>query len=128
MRTLIKLEELLLAALAFLLFLGLDYDWWWFWLSFLAPDLSMLGYLFGPRAGASLYNLVHHKGIAIVLFATGLYLRVTALQAAGLLLLGHSSLDRALGYGLKYPDSFQHTHLGQIGRAEGRPEPTVAAK
>jgi hypothetical protein len=25
-------------------------------------------------------------------------------------------MDRALGYGLKYPSGFSHTHLGQIGR------------
>lgn len=40
-----------------------------------------------------------------------------ALQLAGLILLGHSSLDRVLGYGLKYADSFKHTHLGWIGGA-----------
>jgi hypothetical protein len=28
----------------------------------------------------------------------------------------HSSLDRVLGYGLKYPDAFQNTHLGRIGK------------
>jgi hypothetical protein len=28
----------------------------------------------------------------------------------------HVAVDRALGYGLKYPDSFAHTHLGWIGR------------
>jgi hypothetical protein len=43
-----------------------------------------------------------------------------ALSVAGLVMLGHSSLDRALGYGLKYPDAFQHTHLGTIGRAPAR--------
>lgn len=34
-------------------------------------------------------------------------------------MLAHSSLDRVLGYGLKYPDSFSHTHLGRIGRTSG---------
>jgi hypothetical protein len=33
----------------------------------------------------------------------------------GILLWAHSSLDRIMGYGLKYPDSFQHTHLGTVG-------------
>jgi hypothetical protein len=126
MKILIKLEELLLAGLAFALFLRLAYDWWWFWLLLLAPDLSMIGYLFGPRAGAWTYNLAHHKGLAVALFVAGSYLQVTELQAAGLILLGHSSLDRALGYGLKYPDSFQHTHLGRIGRAVGRHASTPA--
>ena len=35
----------------------------------------------------------------------------------GLILFGHSSMDRILGYGLKYPDSFEHTHLGMIGKS-----------
>ncbi|MBC8508108.1 MAG: DUF4260 family protein [Anaerolineales bacterium] len=38
------------------------------------------------------------------------------IQLIGVIMLGHSSLDRVIGYGLKYPDSFQHTHLGMIGK------------
>ncbi len=33
-----------------------------------------------------------------------------------LIWLVHISVDRALGYGLKLPGSFQDTHLGRIGR------------
>jgi hypothetical protein len=44
---------------------------------------------------------------------------------AGLIWAGHIAMDRALGYGLKHPDGFQHTHLGRIGGAptsvEGQP-------
>jgi len=29
-----------------------------------------------------------------------------------------AGVDRALGYGLKYDDHFQHTHLGQIGHSK----------
>ncbi|WP_022923235.1 DUF4260 family protein [Serinicoccus marinus] len=28
----------------------------------------------------------------------------------------HSAVDRLLGYGLKFTDSFAHTHLGEIGK------------
>ncbi len=31
-------------------------------------------------------------------------------------LFAHSSMDRMLGYGLKYEDSFGNTHLGMIGK------------
>jgi hypothetical protein len=116
--TLIKLEELALAALAFYLFLALPYAWWWFLVLFLAPDLGMLGYLAGPKVGAWTYNLTHHKGLAVLLYLLGASWPSAPLQAAGLIMLGHSSFDRALGYGLKYPDAFGHTHLGRIGRAE----------
>jgi hypothetical protein len=36
------------------------------------------------------------------------------MQLAGVILFGHSSMDRIFGYGLKYSDSFQHTHLGML--------------
>jgi hypothetical protein len=117
MKTLIKIEELLLAVLSFYLFLALDYAWWWFFILFLTPDLSMLGYLLGPKVGAGTYNLAHHKGMASALFVIGGYLQVPWLQLVGLIILSHSSLDRVLGYGLKYTDAFHHTHLGRIGRA-----------
>jgi hypothetical protein len=34
-------------------------EWGIFAALFLIPDLSMLGYLVGPRRGAVIYNLVH---------------------------------------------------------------------
>jgi len=117
MNNLIKLEELFLAALAIFLFSSLGYDWWWFVLLILAPDIGMLGYLAGPRVGAATYNLLHHKAIAVILYVAGSLAGIQLLQFAGLIMLAHSSLDRVFGYGLKYPDSFQHTHLGMIGRA-----------
>ena len=117
MKRLIMLEELLLAVLSFYLFLALEYAWWWFFLLLLTPDLGMLGYLLGPKVGAWTYNIAHYKGVAVALFVLGGYLGVQWLQLVGLIVLGHSSLDRVFGYGLKYTDAFQHTHLGRIGRA-----------
>ena len=35
---------------------------------------------------------------------------------AGAVLIAHVGMDRAVGYGLKLPTSFQDTHLGRIGR------------
>ena len=116
MKTLLKLEELFLFGLSLFLFSGLDYAWWLYALLFLTPDLSMIGYLWNPRFGSWTYNLVHHKGLAVALYILG-YLTINpAFQFAGTLLLGHSSLDRVFGYGLKYPDAFKNTHLGVIGR------------
>lgn len=116
MKTLIKIEELFLVTLAFYLFLNLNYAWWWFLILFFAPDLSMIGYLVSPQVGAFTYDFIHHKGTAVALFVLGSFFHLQWAQAAGLIILAHSSFDRILGYGLKYPDSFQHTHLGRIGR------------
>jgi hypothetical protein len=114
MQLILKLEQLALFLLALFLFQPLGYAWWWIVLLFLAPDLSMLGYLAGPRPGAIAYNLAHHQGIALVLYLAGVYTASPLLQFTGLLLLAHSSLDRVLGYGLKHTDSFKHTHLGVL--------------
>ncbi len=116
MKNLIKLEELFCLGLTFYLYLTLDYAWWWFFVLLLTPDLSMIGYLLGPRIGALLYNVVHHKGMGIALYLLGAYFHVQMLQLIGLILFGHSSMDRVFGYGLKYSDAFEHTHLGMIGK------------
>lgn len=116
MKNLLRLEELLMFALALFLFSGLNASWGLFALLFFAPDLSMLGYLINPRLGAWTYNLIHHKGLGITLYAFGSLLTIPWLTFAGTLLFAHSSFDRILGYGLKHEDSFQNTHLGKIGR------------
>ena len=116
MKNLLKLEELFLFGLSLLLFSELDYSWWWYTLLFFSPDLSMIGYLANPRVGSWTYNLIHHKGLAVALYGWGYLLSIPWLMFAGTLLLGHSSFDRVFGYGLKYPDAFQATHLGKIGR------------
>jgi hypothetical protein len=111
MKELLRIEELALAVLAVFLFRGFGFAWWWFAVLFLAPDVSMIGYLAGTRVGAATYNLVHHKAVAVAVYIAGYFAHSHAMQFAGLIMLAHSSLDRVLGYGLKYPDSFKHTHL-----------------
>ena len=117
MKNLLKLEELLMLGLALFLFSKLDYGWGaaQYVLLFLTPDLSMIGYLINPRFGAWTYNLIHHKGLAVVLYVLGNLLFIPWLMFAGTILFGHSSFDRVLGYGLKHEDAFQNTHLGRIG-------------
>ncbi len=121
MRNLTRLEELFLGLLALYLFLQLHVAWWLFFVLILAPDLSMVGYAISPRAGALSYNLVHHRAVSVALYILGSLLAIPWLQAAALIMFAHSSFDRVLGYGLKFPDSFQHTHLGMIGRAASAP-------
>lgn len=103
-------------ALSIVLFSHLSFSWWWYPALILVPDISMIGYAFGTRIGAYTYNLAHHKGIAILVWCLGILLTSEGLILAGIVLFGHASMDRLFGYGLKYPDSFHHTHLGQIGK------------
>jgi len=116
MKNLLKLEEAFMFGLSIFLFSKLDFAWWWYPLLILAPDLSMVGYLMSPRLGAITYDFIHHKALGISILVLGVILISQPLQLAGLILFGHSSMDRALGYGLKYSDSFQNTHLGRIGK------------
>jgi hypothetical protein len=118
-KTILKLEEVGLVALSIFLFSELAYAWWVYPALLLAPDLGMIGYAFGPRVGAAAYNTTHHKGLAALFIIGGMLYGLPALALVGVIMLGHSSLDRILGYGLKYPDAFQHTHLGWIGRTRG---------
>src|SRR5689334_22117496 len=107
MKDLIRLEEAMMLMLAAYLKTNLSYDWWLYWVLFLAPDVGMIGYVVNTKVGAFTYNLLHHKGVAVALFMAGIYFGSEALQFTGLLLFGHSSFDRMLGYGLKYSDSFK---------------------
>ncbi len=118
MKNLIKLEELFMFAITIFLFSRLDFAWWWYPALLFVPDVSMLGYLSGTRLGAFTYNFFHHKALGISVYILGILSVNPAVQLAGLILFGHSSMDRILGYGLKYTDSFQHTHLGTIGKSK----------
>lgn len=117
MKYILRLEELgLFAIAAFGLYLQpLQFPWWLWILLFLAPDLGALGYLINPRAGAVNYNLLHYRFTGVSVLAIGYFAHHPYLVLAGLIVLGHSSFDRPLGYGLKWPDHFKHTHLGWIG-------------
>jgi hypothetical protein len=117
MAMLLKGEELLMLFLGIYLFGLLDYSWWWFAGLILAPDIGMLGYLLGNRAGAIGYNLFHHKGLAIAIYFIGIYLSLPLCQLIGIILFSHASMDRIFGYGLKYNKGFKYTHLGEIGKA-----------
>lgn len=113
-----RVEGLLVLVGALALFWQLDSGMAW-WLAipvFLAPDLSFLAYLFGPRVGAVGYNIVHVYGFGLVLLAAGSLFAVPILAACGALFLAHSGFDRMLGYGLKSAEGFAHTHMGRIGK------------
>jgi len=116
MNYLVKSEEIALFFLCVFLFSLLNLPWWWFIALLLAPDLGMIGYVFGPKTGAFTYNLLHHRLVASVVALYALTSGNVYWQLAAVILFAHISLDRALGYGLKFSDSFTNTHLGRIGK------------
>jgi Domain of unknown function (DUF4260) len=115
MKNILKLEEAALFAVCVYGMYLLDAPWWCYVLLIFGPDISMIGYAMGSYVGAGLYNLFHHKGFAAFIFAVGLFTDFVPLQITGIILFGHSSMDRMFGYGLKLNRGFKYTHLGVIG-------------
>jgi len=116
MKNLLKLEELAQFLFSVYLFSLLPYAWWVFPLFLFAPDLSLLGNLAGKRIGALSYNLIHHKALALGAYILGGLLGPPLLSLIGVLLLGHSSLDRVLGFGLLDASSSASKTLESIGQ------------
>ncbi len=119
LRTLLRLEGLTLFVGMTLLYVVWDGSWWVYAILFLAPDLSFLGYLASPKAGAILYNAAHSYLAPMALITTGFALSSPLVLSVAMIWLAHIGLDRALGFGLKYFAGFAFTHLGRIGRAAG---------
>ncbi|WP_192347662.1 DUF4260 domain-containing protein [Algoriphagus sp. Y33] len=116
MKSLLKLEEIALFLFCIFLFNNLNFSWWWFPALLLLPDIGMMGYLINPKVGAFTYNLLHHRFVAALVACYALTYDDDYWKLAAIILFAHISFDRALGYGLKYYDSFSNTHLGIIGK------------
>ena len=116
MKNILKLEELAMLAISVFALYSIDAAWYWYLLMFIGPDISMLGYLAGNTTGTVMYNLFHFKVVGIALILAGYLLQLHLVLLAGIILFCHSSLDRMVGYGLKYFDGFNVTHLGTIGK------------
>jgi hypothetical protein len=113
-RTFIRLEGLVVLLISLYAYRYFGASWAWFFALFLAPDLSMAGYLKGKQAGALTYNLVHTYILAAVLLAYGWAANSTILTSFGLILAAHIGADRVLGLGLKYPTNFKDTHIQRL--------------
>ncbi len=112
----LKLEELSIFAVCIFLFSKLNFAWWWFPVLLFLPDIGMLGYIFNSKTGAFTYNLFHYRFVASLVAIFAITYDNEYWKLAAIILFAHISLDRALGYGLKYNNSFHNTHLGLIGK------------
>jgi hypothetical protein len=112
-RLLLHLEGLALLVGAVALYSQHSADWLAFILLLFVPDISMIGYLANPRLGAAIYNLAHTYSLPLALGLVALAGGWSLGVSLALIWFAHISLDRALGYGLKY-DSFKDTHLNRL--------------
>lgn len=115
-RLVLRLEGLCVLIAASVAYSKFDLGWGTFALFFLAPDLSFLGYLAGPRVGAISYNVAHSYIGPVTCLVASFVLPAPTLLCVGIIWCAHIGFDRALGYGLKYSEGFSFTHLGRIGR------------
>lgn len=113
----LRLEGLAVAVVSALFFARAGASWRLFAALWLLPDLSMLGYLGGPKLGARIYNAIHSYVTPGTLAAMSMLLGSRALLPYAFVWINHIGVDRLMGYGLKYPQGFGWTHLGRLGRA-----------
>ncbi len=119
MKIVLKLES----AGLFCLFTGAYFhlfpNSWEFYLAlFFVPDISFVLFIITKKLGAIAYNIFHHQGFLTILFIIGYLIHNDLIMKISLIFLVHSTFDRVAGYGLKYFDSFDHTHLGWIGKSK----------
>jgi hypothetical protein len=113
-RVLLRAEGAAVAGSAIALYFNADFPWWLFLALVLAPDLSMIGYVAGPTIGTATYNAAHTYLLPVILAAVGVIGDADIAIQLGLIWLTHIGVDRAVGYGLKYPTGFKDTHLQRV--------------
>jgi hypothetical protein len=111
---LLRVEGVALLAGAVVLYFDAGYEWWLFLVLLLAPDLGAVGYLRGPRVGAAVYDLAHLEVFPIGLAVGGVLADADLCVELALIWLAHIGMDRAVGYGLKYPTHHKDTHLQRV--------------
>lgn len=113
-KIMLHVEGFSILALSLYLYGYHDFSWIFFFILLFAPDLSILGYLIDNKVGAIVYNVFHtYTTVIFVLFLSFLLINETIL-AVGLIWAAHIGMDRMVGYGLKYTNTFKETHLNRV--------------
>jgi hypothetical protein len=110
---LLRAEGAAVAGAAIALYFHAGYTWWLLVLLALAPDLSAIGFAAGA-IGTAAYNTMHTYSPPVILGAVGLLSHTNVAVELALIWLVHIGVDRAIGYGLKYPTGFKGTHLQRV--------------
>jgi hypothetical protein len=108
------LEGAVMLVAATVLYFQLGHPWWAYLLFLLAPDISAIGYLAGAKVGSVTYNLAHTSAFPLILALSAWMFGWPAGLPIAMIWLAHIGMDRMVGYGLKYPESFKDNHLGRV--------------
>lgn len=113
-RLLLHAEGFAVLAASIALYAHLGASGWIFALLLLVPDASMIGYLVTVRLGSLTYNAVHTYALPLALGTISMLAGWQPGVQLALIWTAHIGMDRAVGYGLKYPTSFQDTHFSRL--------------
>jgi len=113
-RWIIQTENAVFFALTFFLYSQFDFSLLLFLGLLLVPDITMLGYLVNPKVGARIYNIGHSFILPTIILLSYFFIQADILLIIAFIWYAHIFMDRAIGYGLKYPHSFKETHLQKI--------------
>lgn len=114
MGNLVKLENVFVLILVLSLYAIFDFSFWIFLICLLAPDLTAIGYVFNKRIGSMVYNVGHTYALPSLVTLLYLLLNEPVLLQIALIWLAHISIDRTLGYGLKYASDFKITTVQKL--------------
>jgi len=112
-RLILRVEGMVVLAASIAAYAQIGAHWGIFAVFFLGPDLSMLAYLAGPRAGAIVYN-AFHTYVAPAVVGGALLLADKRIWPLVVIWTAHIGLDRMLGFGLKFSSGFRDTHLSRL--------------
>ena len=111
---LLKLEAFGVVAASLACFAYLGVSWWWFAALILVPDLSAIGYAGGSTLGSWCYDLAHTYVAPALLGVLGYLIHEPVTMAIAAVWFSHISVDRLIGYGLKFAGNPKDTHLSRI--------------
>ncbi|NWK84268.1 DUF4260 domain-containing protein [Staphylococcus sp. GSSP0090] len=114
MGNLVKLESTFVLILVLSIYAIFDFSFWIFLIFLLAPDLTAIGYVFNKRIGSMVYNVGHMYVLSILVTILYLWAKAPVLLQIALIWLANISIDRTLGYGLKYASDFKITTVQKL--------------
>lgn len=111
---LMRFEFLVIWLISMYVYFSSGFSIWLFLLLLFTPDISIVFYKINNRVGGIAYNIIHTYIIPVILlFISMIFLNGAVLKSLCIIWISHISMDRFLGYGLKY-DSFKETHIQRL--------------
>ena len=110
----VRIENGCAFAISFYIYMLLDFPIWLFFVLLLVPDITMIGYVINKEIGAVVYNFGHSLISPLVILLSYFYFSKDYLLMISIIWIAHIFMDRLLGFGLKYGDSFNKTHIQKL--------------